>query len=172
MNAGSSPAGRAFALRNCDALFSIMPFDQRPDEVARDIASLKAQASASGNTIGVFTSGSVTTRPTKREAQEYFRYAFEENADWDAIDYIIGLRHGRVSEEEKLRLRPSLRNGIAGFAFVGNPDDVAADFARASAAGLAGVAFSFINYLDEFDYFRDEVLPRLERLGLHAGPPR
>jgi FMNH2-dependent dimethyl sulfone monooxygenase len=28
------------------------------------------------------------------------------------------------------------------------------------------VAFSMINYLDEFPYFRDEVLPRLERMGL------
>jgi FMNH2-dependent dimethyl sulfone monooxygenase len=25
---------------------------------------------------------------------------------------------------------------------------------------------NFVNYLDEFPYFRDEVLPRLERLGV------
>jgi len=35
-----------------------------------------------------------------------------------------------------------------------------------SAAGFAGFAFSFVNYNDEFPFFRDEVLPRLERLGL------
>jgi hypothetical protein len=35
-----------------------------------------------------------------------------------------------------------------------------------SAAGFAGMCFSFVNYLDEFPFFRDEVLPRLERLGL------
>jgi hypothetical protein len=35
-----------------------------------------------------------------------------------------------------------------------------------SACGFNGIATSFVNYLDEFPYFRDEVLPRLERLGL------
>lgn len=45
-------------------------------------------------------------------------------------------------------------------------------FARVSAAGLAEVAFPFINYLDEFPYFRDEVLPRLERAGLRSSALR
>jgi hypothetical protein len=38
--------------------------------------------------------------------------------------------------------------------------------AKMSAAGFAGFAFSFVNYNDEFPFFRNEVLPRLERLGL------
>ena len=38
--------------------------------------------------------------------------------------------------------------------------------AELSTAGLNGIAISFINYLDEMPFFCDEVLPRLERLGL------
>jgi hypothetical protein len=30
------------------------------------------------------------------------------------------------------------------------------------------VAISLVNYADELPYFRDEVLPRLERMGLRA----
>jgi dimethylsulfone monooxygenase len=43
---------------------------------------------------------------------------------------------------------------------------VAASFAAISAAGYDGATISFVNYTDEFPYFRDEVLPRLERKGL------
>jgi hypothetical protein len=35
-----------------------------------------------------------------------------------------------------------------------------------SAAGFRGCGVSLCNYADEFPYFRDEVLPRLERLGV------
>jgi hypothetical protein len=30
------------------------------------------------------------------------------------------------------------------------------------------MAMNFVNFLDELPYFRDEVLPRLERLGLRV----
>ena len=49
---------------------------------------------------------------------------------------------------------------------VGSPDDVAGHLARLSAAGFDGIGFSFVNFANEFPYFRTEVLPRLERLGL------
>ena len=49
---------------------------------------------------------------------------------------------------------------------IGTPDDVAAELAKISAAGFIGTTITFVNYVDEFPYFRDEVLPRLERLGL------
>ena len=55
---------------------------------------------------------------------------------------------------------------------VGDPDDVAQLLAQVSAAGFAGMCFSFVNYVNEFPFFRDEVLPRLERLGLRVPAPR
>ena len=36
---------------------------------------------------------------------------------------------------------------------------------------VRGIALSFVNYLDEVPYFRDEVLPRLVRLGVRSGTP-
>jgi dimethylsulfone monooxygenase len=49
---------------------------------------------------------------------------------------------------------------------VGTPDRIAGELANISAAGLRGIAVSFVNYLEELPYFCAEVLPRLARLGL------
>jgi dimethylsulfone monooxygenase len=35
-------------------------------------------------------------------------------------------------------------------------------------AGYYGFCFSFVNYVDELPYFRDEVLPRLEARGIRS----
>jgi dimethylsulfone monooxygenase len=171
MNAGRSEEGRAFACRNCDALFTGLAVSTRPAEVIAEVAAVKALARASGNEIDVYTTGSVICRRTKREAEEFFHYAIEENADWEAIDAIIALRgHGDVSAAERAKLRSSYRNGLGGaFAPIGDPDFVAGEFAKVADVGLSGVAISFVNYLDDFPLFRDEVLPRLERMGLRGG---
>jgi alkanesulfonate monooxygenase SsuD/methylene tetrahydromethanopterin reductase-like flavin-dependent oxidoreductase (luciferase family) len=58
------------------------------------------------------------------------------------------------------------RNGIGGYPFVGTPDRVAQELGEISRAGIRGIALSFVNYLEELPYFRDEVLPRLVRLGV------
>ena len=51
---------------------------------------------------------------------------------------------------------------------VGDPDQIAKTLADLSRAGLRGIGFSFVNYLRELPYFCDEVLPRLERMGIRA----
>ena len=55
---------------------------------------------------------------------------------------------------------------MGGLPIIGDPDQVATELAILSEAGLTGIAVSFVNYADELPYFCDEVLPRLERMGL------
>jgi FMNH2-dependent dimethyl sulfone monooxygenase len=38
--------------------------------------------------------------------------------------------------------------------------------AKIPVAGFAGTTLSFVDYVKELPYFRDEVIPRLERMGL------
>jgi len=71
-----------------------------------------------------------------------------------------------MSPEAIAALRRRFAAGHGGCPIVGDPDEVAAGLAQLSAAGFAGFAFSFVNYIDEFPFFRQEVLPRLERMGL------
>jgi FMNH2-dependent dimethyl sulfone monooxygenase len=172
MNAGASPEGKAFAIRNTDALFTaarrateeLMPFE----EAARDVAAAKAQAHAQGHEIGVYTVGVVTVRPTQREADEYARYV-EENTDWNAVDAIMEMK-GLNSKPPEIRanIRAGYARGMGGLPLTGSPDSIAKALAEISAAGFDGIAISFVNYLDELPYFRDEVLPRLRRLGLRT----
>jgi alkanesulfonate monooxygenase SsuD/methylene tetrahydromethanopterin reductase-like flavin-dependent oxidoreductase (luciferase family) len=54
---------------------------------------------------------------------------------------------------------------------VGDPDDVVDEMSEMSAAGLAGASICFLNYLKDMPYFVQEVLPRLQRIGLRERPP-
>ena len=56
--------------------------------------------------------------------------------------------------------------GVGQASLVGDPDDVANAIAAFAKAGFDGIALSFLNYGDELGYFAQEVLPRLESLGI------
>lgn len=171
MNAGASPTGRAFAIRNCDALFSTVSRGISFEETANHVKNVRSLARQNGREIDVYTVGVVTCRPTAREAEDYWRHCIIDNADWRAVDNILAMKdvtpetHG---PEEFRRIRNHQANGMGGLPLVGDPDAVAREMARLAAAGIAGIAVSFVNYLDELPYFCDEVLPRLARLGLRA----
>jgi alkanesulfonate monooxygenase SsuD/methylene tetrahydromethanopterin reductase-like flavin-dependent oxidoreductase (luciferase family) len=64
--------------------------------------------------------------------------------------------------------RVRFAGGHGTYPLVGDPDDIADALEAISAAGLAGTTIAFVDYGREFPFFRDEVLPRLERKGLRA----
>jgi FMNH2-dependent dimethyl sulfone monooxygenase len=169
MNAGASPTGQAFAVRNCDALFITLNSADTVERMAVGIRSAKDLAAKQGREIDVYSVGVITCRPTAKEAEEYHRHCIIENADWGAVDNILAMKDIRpetVGDEEFAHMRRHQANGMGGVPIVGDPDAVANEIARFAKAGLRGIGVSFINYLDELPYFRDEVLPRLERMGL------
>src|SRR5687767_13828584 len=53
MNAGASPAGRAFAVRNCDAFF-MQASRVSVEETAQRVAAVKAEAAQQGRDISVY----------------------------------------------------------------------------------------------------------------------
>jgi alkanesulfonate monooxygenase SsuD/methylene tetrahydromethanopterin reductase-like flavin-dependent oxidoreductase (luciferase family) len=71
-----------------------------------------------------------------------------------------------VGEAEFGRQRQVYVNGMGGLLMIGDPDQVARTLADLSRAGVRGIGFSFVNYLGELPFFCDEVLPRLERMGI------
>jgi alkanesulfonate monooxygenase SsuD/methylene tetrahydromethanopterin reductase-like flavin-dependent oxidoreductase (luciferase family) len=169
MNAGASATGQAFAIRNCDALFSNVSRGISFAETAAHIERVRSLARQAGREIDVYTVGVVTCRPTVREAEDYYRHAVVDNADWAAVDNILAMKNvtpQNHAPEEFQRIRAHQANGMGGLPLVGDPDRVAQEMARLAAAGLRGIAVSFVNYLDELPYFCAEVLPRLARSGL------
>ena len=175
MNAGSSGTGQAFALRNCDAFFTATNASRKSIEgTAKKVAEVKAQARTFGRDIEVYTVGHVICRPTQQEADEYYQHAVIENADWGAVERMMALRNIKrdslTADEYVAKRHYFAANAIGGYPFVGTPDKVADELANLSRAGVRGIAFSLVNYVDELPYVCEEVLPRLARLGLRQSP--
>ena len=176
MNAGASGDGQAFAIRNCDAYFTgvrMSSFDEATgvmipavDQARQHVDAVRAKAAAIGREIGVFTRAEITCKPTQKEAAEYYRYWVEEMADWDAIDHQMTISSRTPIKPDMPGFIEARKQHLHGFPLVGDPDRVASMLATLSEAGFDGVGLSFVNYLDELPYFRDEVLARLERMGL------
>ena len=170
MNAGASPNGRTFAIRNCDAFFTRAERDSLAETKSR-VQGFKAQARELGREMDVYTVGVVTCRPTKKEAQDYYAHTVIENADWRAVDGILkkkNLSPETVGMEAFQMHRRHYANGMGGYALVGDPDQVARELADLAGAGLRGIAISFVNYVAELPYFAAEVIPRLRQMGLRT----
>ena len=167
--AGNSPRGREFAARNADMMFTNLRGDI--SEVAGNVAALRELASGYNRDIGVFSNVAIVCRPTKKEAEEYYRYYAIENADWDAVEILIegrGLKKPGITEEALQAARIRAAGGNGALPIVGAPDDIVALMKRLYDGGVTALAMGFTNYLEHFPYFRDEVLPRLVHEGLRA----
>jgi dimethylsulfone monooxygenase len=168
MNAGASPTGQAFAIRNCDAFF-LQASRTSLEETAGRVAKARNAAKELGRELGVYTVGVITCKPTTQEADDYYRHCIVEHADWSAVDGILALKNispDTVPMAEYLTKRSQYAQGMGGLPIVGDPDHVAAKLIDLSRAGLTGIAVSFVNYIDELPFFCAEVLPRLERAGI------
>jgi alkanesulfonate monooxygenase SsuD/methylene tetrahydromethanopterin reductase-like flavin-dependent oxidoreductase (luciferase family) len=172
MNAGASPAGKAFALARADCLFTPL---RELESGAENVRALKAEARARSRDVDVYTNVHIVCRPTDKEAADYYNWFANEQADWAAVEHMhnLGTKNQRSFESagafEPMKMR--FAAGYGGYPLVGSPDTIAAEIARVSAAGFTGFAAGLVNYLDEFPYIQAELLPRLQRLGLR-GPDR
>jgi len=166
MNAAGSQEGRGFATKNADFLFCIsVDLEQSKAEVQQ----IKEASAALGRDTGVFTLTHLVCRPTQKEAEEYLEYYANENADWEAVDNLMRLQgmHAQSFPAEALQmLRGRFAAGHGTLPIVGDPDHCARELAKVHEAGFAGCTLSMLDYAKEFPYFRDEVLPRLESMGL------
>jgi alkanesulfonate monooxygenase SsuD/methylene tetrahydromethanopterin reductase-like flavin-dependent oxidoreductase (luciferase family) len=178
MNAGSSPAGRRFAIRHSD-----MHFDNvnTPEASRERITETKQLARQHGRDIQVWTPVGIVCRSTRKEAEDYVQYVVD-HTDWGALGYLADRQASdartRTDPEGALRRGgrdhiPVARRALArgSYCVIGDPDQVVQEFSRLHAAGLDGLALNFVDYLAELPYFAATVLPRLERLGLRSPRP-
>ncbi|MFC3227209.1 LLM class flavin-dependent oxidoreductase [Marinibaculum pumilum] len=166
INAAGSPQGRDFATRNANFLFTPAIDLERSKE---EVAELKAQAAGKGRDVGVLTFAHVVCRPTEAEAKAYLQRTGQDEADWVAVDRLMELQfaHAQSFPHDLLKLiRDRMAAGHGGFPLVGTPEQVADGILQLVAAGFDGTTLSFVDYAEEFPYFRDTVLPILKEKGV------
>jgi len=167
VSAGSSPTGRRFALDNADALFMVVA---DINSVEQDVRAIR---DAMGDRpIRIYCSGHIISKSLKKESEEYYHYLIHEHGDWAAGNYLLKAYEEIKSVPLEVLQSPSflerLMSGSGTLPVVGDPDEVVATLSRLSQAGIDGMAVALPDYIGDFALFRDEILPRLERIGLRT----
>jgi alkanesulfonate monooxygenase SsuD/methylene tetrahydromethanopterin reductase-like flavin-dependent oxidoreductase (luciferase family) len=170
ISAGNSKEGRGFAARHVDCLFMAI---MNLDTLASEISAVREIATSVNRSFGVYASGHMMARPTRKEAEDFYHYIVYEQGDWEAAEHAANIRtKGRETPYHQLqKLKERLISGVGTYPVVGSYDDVAEAYKTMSDAGLDGMAIGLVNYVTEFPHLRDEVLPRMERLGLRLPHP-
>ena len=125
-------------------------------------------AADKGRNVDVMTFSHVICRPTQAEAEAEWQRMLD-NADTDAVDNLVNLQfaHAHSFPHELLeQIRERMTVGHGGFPLVGTPEQVADKICALHEAGFRGTTLSFFDYVKEFPYFRDEVLPILKARGI------
>ncbi len=166
INAGQSQTGREFALRHCHAFFT----NFREADVKRSadfVSKFKSDARALGREANVYTQGHVVCRPTRSEAEQYFVHLTTEAADYEALEGLVSLKGiTRENTDDFEAYLKELPPKNVGYPVIGSPEDVAKKFIKMREAGLSGIAFSLVNYVEELPLIVEEVIPRLREAGL------
>jgi dimethylsulfone monooxygenase len=170
VSAGNSTEGRKFAARHADCLFMTI---KELDTLAAEIAAVRATTAEHPRPVGVFASGHLVCRPTRKEAEEYYHYLVYEMGDWEAAEHLAKLRTGgRETPFNTMKsLKERLISGVGTYPVIGSYDDAAAAFKTMSDAGLDGIALGLVNFVNDTPALRDEVIPRMERLGIRGTAP-
>ena len=138
------------------------------DELSGKIAELQS-VRPSGN-AGIYASGHLICKPTRKEADEYYHYLVHEMGDWEAAEHTVAIRTrgGSTSGAKLAKMKEVIISGTGTHPVVGSYDEVADQFNYLSDCGLDGMAVGLVNYIDDLPALRDEVLPRMQRLGLRG----
>ena len=165
MSAGGSEAGRAFAAKAADFLFTV----PRDLDHARDLVDeIERTSSAENRHAGIFGISHVVCRETHKEAEDFYTYYAVDMADDEALDNWVGAKQATSQSvpDEVFQQRRRVAGGHGSVPLIGTPDKVAADIIELHKAGLAGTTVSFFDFRKELPYFIDRVLPLLEQAGL------
>lgn len=164
-NAAGSKQGRDFAIDNADFLFTPVSDLERS---ATEVTELKAEGTSKGRDTNVMTFSHVICRPTEAQAQAEWQRQLD-NTDTAALDNLMNLMFAHAQSfpaDIRQALRDRMAVGHGGFPLVGTPQQVADHIIALHEAGFSGTTLSFLDYAEEFPYFRDTVLPILTEKGI------
>jgi alkanesulfonate monooxygenase SsuD/methylene tetrahydromethanopterin reductase-like flavin-dependent oxidoreductase (luciferase family) len=144
------------------------------ESVKPHIEEIRRLATGAGREVGVLTTTHVVCRETDAEAEDYYRFYAEENADDEAVSFHQRKKeahYGTVEPDAIPIERRRYAGGTGSYPLVGRPERIADEMIAMHKLGLAGATISFVNFNEELPFFVDRVLPLLQQAGLRDATP-
>jgi FMNH2-dependent dimethyl sulfone monooxygenase len=168
VSAGASPAGFAYAAHHSDIVFTSSPagavFEKAIGALPAHVGQIQDAFAKTGRSGKVIIFPMIVCKSTRAEAYAY-RDAIVEHADLASIAAYTN-RHSNGDAQGWLQHVPADRVLGGHIQIIGDPDDVAKAIGELHEAGLDGIQIGFYDYDPDLAFFAENVLPRLEKMGL------
>ena len=174
VNAASSGAGLAYAVKNSDLIFITSPAGADPDKACEALPAhnnrIKAAAREIGREVKTIINPHVICRETEKEARAQYQ-AILDHQDPVAADNFYAAFSGGDQASWKQATRDHWVIG-GNVHLVGTPEQIVDRFRQLHRAGCDGVQVNFYDFLPDLEFFGDRVLPLMHQAGLRVGPAR
>lgn len=172
VNAASSGAGLAYAVRHSDLIFITSPAGADPDKACEALPPhnerIKSAAREIGRDVRTIINPHVICRETEKEARAQYQ-AILDHQDPVAADNFYAAFSGGDQASWKQATRDQWVIG-GNVHLVGTPEQIVEYFQRLHRAGCDGVQVNFYDFLPDLEFFGDRVLPLMKQAGLRLGP--
>lgn len=166
MSAAFTQAGRNFAAKHCDLLFTTI---SSIENGKRHAEQLKEASGHDGRAIEVCTPVHLVCRETTAEAEDYYAHYATAYADTGAVETYIAENSdaGKPALAAAMRLQKKrIAGGFGSLGVVGSAQAVADQIIELHAAGFSGISISFVDFQSELPFFLSDVLPKIEKAGI------
>lgn len=150
--AGSSAVGRDYAVRTADYILTGFHNAEQGRALNADIAARCAAHGRAG--LPSIAPCHAVCRPTRAEAEAFYRYYSETMADTKGLEFYIQssmVSEGKTGPGPQNRTLLAAGNGT--FPLVGTPEDVVHGLLAIRDCGFAGSSITLLNFLDELPFF-------------------
>ena len=159
LSAAFSPAGREFALNNCDILVTMF---SDLAALKHQVLNIKRKSKNKKKKFQVFALCHIVCKPTEIEAKKYYDDYSKNKADKIAVNNFSNI----LAKNPKNKVLKSLQKkniirmagGAGSYPIIGPPKKVIQELNKINNAGVDGVVVSFLNFKDEVKFFTKKVL--------------
>ncbi len=174
VNAASSGAGLAYAVKNSDLIFITSPAGADPDKACEALPAhnnrIKTAAREIGREVKTIINPHVICRETEKEARAQYQAILDHQDPVAADNFYAAFAGGdQASWKQATRNQWVIGGNVH---LVGTPEQIVDHFQRLHRAGCDGVQVNFYDFLPDLEFFGDRVLPLMHQAGLRVGPAR
>ncbi len=173
VNASSSGAGLAYAVKHSDLIFVTSPaganLDRACEALPAHTAKIKTAASEMGRNVRILLNPHVICRETEEEAWAQY-HSILKNADPVAAQNFYQTFTGGDQASWRGATKDDWTVG-GNVHIVGTPEQVVEGFRRLQAAGIDGVQVNFYDFIPDLTFFGERVLPLMREAGLRLDTP-